>query len=136
MASHLGDVDVVQLLDSRLDLVLVGLDVADEDQGVVVLDLLHGRLGGQGVLDDVVSIHAVPAGSRLARVLGGPGRPEGLWPVELDTGPDLREDFSKRYHKLIVMRLVTFLTLVPWTPFTTFFWTFLAFWTAATGALS
>ena len=73
---------------------LVGLDVADEDQGVVVLDLLHGRLGGQGVLDDVVSIHAVPAGSRLARVLGGPGRPEGLWPVELDTSPDLREEYS------------------------------------------
>ena len=30
----------------------------------------------------------------------------------------------------------TFLTLVPWTPFTTFFWTFLAFCTAATGAAS
>ena len=101
MASHLGDVDVIQLLDSRLDLVLVGLDVADEDQGVVVLDLLHGRLSGQGVLDDVVSIHAVPAGSRLARVLGGSGRPEGLRPVELDTGPDLREEFSKDSNHLL-----------------------------------
>ena len=114
---------------------LVSFDVADEDQGVVVLDLLHGRLGGQGVLDDVVSIHAVPAGSRLARVLGGSGGPEGLWPVELDTGPDLREDFSERSQTFIVMHVVTFLTLVPCTPFTTFFWTFLAFWTAATGAL-
>ena len=36
---------------------LVGLDVADEDQGVVVLDLLHGGLGSQGVLDDIVSVH-------------------------------------------------------------------------------
>ena len=95
MASHLGDVDVIQLLDSRLDLVLIGLDVADEDQGVVVLDLLHGRLGGQGVLDDVVSVHAVPAGSRLARVLGGSGRPEGLRPVELHTSPDLQKEFSQ-----------------------------------------
>ena len=34
------------------------------------------------------------------------------------------------------MHVITFLTLVPCTPFTTFFWTFLAFWTAATGALS
>ena len=68
---------------------LVCLDVTDEDKGVVVLNLLHGRLSGQGVLNDVVSIHAVPAGSRLARVLGGSGRPEGLWPVELDTSPDL-----------------------------------------------
>ena len=35
---------------------LIGLDVADEDEGVVVLNLLHGGLGGQGVLDDVVGI--------------------------------------------------------------------------------
>ena len=53
----LGDVDIVQLLDGSLDLVLVGLDVADEDEGVVVLDLLHRRLGRQGVLDDVVRVH-------------------------------------------------------------------------------
>ena len=53
----LGDVDIVQLLDGSLDLVLVGLDVADEDKGVVVLDLLHSRLGRQGVLDDVVRVH-------------------------------------------------------------------------------
>ncbi len=38
---------------------LVGLEVAHEDQGVVVLDLLHGGLGRQGVLDDVVSVHPV-----------------------------------------------------------------------------
>ena len=89
MASHLGDVDVVQLLDSRLDLVLVGLDVADEDQGVVILDLLHGGLGGERVLDDVVGVHPVPAGGRLARVLGGPRRTEGLGAVELHAGPHL-----------------------------------------------
>ena len=53
----LGDVDVVQLLDRGLDLVLVRLDVADEDERVVVLDLLHRRLGRQGVLDDVVRVH-------------------------------------------------------------------------------
>ena len=38
------------------------LDVADEDEGVVILNLLHGRLGGQGVLDDAVGIHAGPLG--------------------------------------------------------------------------
>ena len=67
----------------------VSLDVTDEDKGVVVLYLLHGRLGGQGVLDDVVCVHAVPAGGGLARVLGSPGGSEGLWPVELHTGSDL-----------------------------------------------
>ena len=53
-----GHVDVVQLLDGRLDLVLVRLEVDQEDQGVVVFDLLHRRLSGQGMLDDVVSVHS------------------------------------------------------------------------------
>merc|ERR1719150_3444469 len=59
--------------------------------------------GYLGVLDDVVSIHAVPARSRLARVFGGPGRPEGLWPVELDTGPDLLDPgaMNSLYHLLL-----------------------------------
>ena len=68
---------------------LVCLDVTDEDKGVVVLNLLHGRLSGQGVLDDVVGIHAVPARGRLARVLGSPCGSEGLWPVELYAGSNL-----------------------------------------------
>ena len=36
---------------------LVSLGVDDEDQGVVVFNLLHGRLSGQGMLDDVVCVH-------------------------------------------------------------------------------
>lgn len=40
-------VDVVQLLDGVLDLALVGEDVDDEHKGVVLLDLLHCRLGIQ-----------------------------------------------------------------------------------------
>lgn len=35
--------DIIQLLDGVLDLTLVGLDIHDEDQGVVFLNLLHGR---------------------------------------------------------------------------------------------
>jgi len=69
---NLGDVDVVQLLDSALDLMLVGLDVTDEDQGVVILNLLHSWLSGKGVLNDVVSVHLVPLGGRLPGVLRGP----------------------------------------------------------------
>ena len=68
---------------------LVGLDVADEDEGVVVLNLLHGGLGGEGVLDDVVRIHPVPAWGRLARVLRSPGWTEGLGTVELHAGSHL-----------------------------------------------
>ena len=45
------------------------LNVADEDEGVVVLNLLHGRLGGEGVLNDVVSIHTVPSWGGLPKKL-------------------------------------------------------------------
>merc|ERR1712071_464041 len=85
----LGHIDVVQFLNSRLDLMLVSLEVADEDERVIILDLLHGRLGGQRVLDHVVSIHLVPRRSRLPRVLGSTGGTESLGPVELDTGSNL-----------------------------------------------
>ena len=67
----------------------VSFDVADEDKGVVVLDLLHGGLSGEGVLDDVVSVHPVPAGGRLAWVLRSPGWTEGLGTVELHAGSHL-----------------------------------------------
>ena len=40
----LADLDVIQLLDSRLDLVFVGFQVSDKDQSVVVLNLLHSGL--------------------------------------------------------------------------------------------
>jgi hypothetical protein len=45
--------------------VLVGLDVDEEDQGVVVFDLLHRRFGCQRVLDDVVGIHPVKKSAEL-----------------------------------------------------------------------
>ena len=51
---------------------LVGLDVADEDQCVVILNLLHGRLSGKRVLNDGVGIHLVPLGGGLPGVLGVP----------------------------------------------------------------
>ncbi len=61
----LADLDVVKFLHSTLDLVLVGLDVRDEDEGVVVFDLLHRGLGRQRVLYDVVSVHTARIGTFL-----------------------------------------------------------------------
>lgn len=49
--------DVVEGLDGVLDLALVRLDVHDEDEGVVVLDLLHRALCREGELDDAVLVH-------------------------------------------------------------------------------
>ena len=53
---NFADFDVVQFLDSRFNLVLVGLQVADKNQSIVIFNLLHGRLCGQRMLDDIVSI--------------------------------------------------------------------------------
>ena len=44
---NLDSIDIVQLLQCLLDLSLIGLDVNDEDQSVLLFDLLHGALSVQ-----------------------------------------------------------------------------------------
>lgn len=85
----LNGVDVIQLLEGKLDLGLVGLDVDDEDEGVVLLNLLHGALGVERVHDDLVLIETGRMGNRLAGILGRARELEGLGPVEGGRGPDL-----------------------------------------------
>jgi hypothetical protein len=53
---NLNTVNIVELLDSILDLSLVGLNVDDEYKGVVLLNLLHGALGVQRVNDHLVLV--------------------------------------------------------------------------------
>ena len=48
--------NVVQLLNSGFDLMLVSLQVGNKDQGVVVFNLFHSRFSGQWMFDDVVCI--------------------------------------------------------------------------------
>merc|ERR1712045_1053640 len=79
----LGDVDVVQLLDCILDLRLVGALVDDEDEGVVVLNLLHGRLGCQGEFDNLELIKLGPVGGTPTWVLGLTGKVKDLGASEL-----------------------------------------------------
>lgn len=86
---NLDGLDVVELLEGLLDLALVGLDVDDEDEGVVFLDLLHGALGVKGVEDDLVRVEAGAMRDRLAGVLGRPGELKGLGAVESGRGADL-----------------------------------------------
>lgn len=54
---HLGDLDLVKGLHGLLDLDLGSGDVAQEDEGVDLLDLLHGGLGGKRALQDAVTVH-------------------------------------------------------------------------------
>jgi hypothetical protein len=87
----LESLNVVQLLDGLLDLPLVALQVNDEYQGVVLLDLLHGSLGVQRVLDGPELVHPGQVVDRLSRVLGGTSESEGLGSVEGNRSSDLSD---------------------------------------------
>ena len=50
----LEGIDTIKLLDGFLDLTLVGLNVAEEDQGVGFFHLLHGGFGVDGGDDDII----------------------------------------------------------------------------------
>lgn len=86
---NLDGLNIVELFEGLLDLALVGLDVDDEDKGVVFLDLLHGALGVKGVEDDLVRVETGAMGDRLAGILGRPGELKGLGAVEGSRGADL-----------------------------------------------
>ena len=86
---NLNGVDVVQLLEGHLDLALVCLHIDDEHQGVVLLSLLHGTLGVQGVEDDLAGVETGAMRNRLAGVLGRPRELKGLGAVEGGGGADL-----------------------------------------------
>ena len=78
----LDGVNIVQLLESLLDLSLVCLDIHNEDEGVVLLDLLHGALSVERVDDNLAGIEARLAWDRSARVFWCTREREGLWLVE------------------------------------------------------
>ena len=78
----LDGVNVVELLEGLLDLALVGLGVDDENEGVVLLNLLHGALGVERVDDDLGGIEAGLVGDALARILGRARQLERLGLVE------------------------------------------------------
>ena len=50
--------DLIQPVDSHLNLALVGLGIDDEYQCVVVFDLLHCRLSGEWELEDSMLVKA------------------------------------------------------------------------------
>lgn len=86
---ELDGLDVVEGLKSSLDLALVGLGVDDEDEGVVLLDHLHGALGVERVDDDLGGIEARLTRDAAAGVGRGARELEGLREVEGGAGADL-----------------------------------------------
>lgn len=68
---------------------LVGLDVNNEDNGVGLLELLHGRLIAVGSDDNLVLVETRSMSNRLALVLRCTGETEGDRSVEGSRGADL-----------------------------------------------
>jgi hypothetical protein len=87
----LDSVDIVELLQRLLDLSLICLDIDNEDQGVVLLNLLHGTLSVKRVDDDLVLIEARLMRNGLSWVFGRPGELEGLGTVESCRETDLAD---------------------------------------------
>jgi hypothetical protein len=81
--------DVVHLLNSCLDLLLVSLEVNDEDEGVVVFNLLHRRFSCEGVLQDLVLVKLVPPRCTDSWVLGVSWLLQSLWAVKCHRCADL-----------------------------------------------
>ena len=88
---ELDGLDIVKSLESGLDLPLVGLDVDNEDKGVVLLDHLHGALGVERVDDDLGGIEARLTRDAPAGVGRGARELEGLREVEGGAGADLAD---------------------------------------------
>lgn len=86
---NLLDVDLVQLLNGSLDLVLVSLDANLQNQGVSVLNLLDGGLGGKWGLDDLVGIQSVVVWDGLSGVSWRSGQLQSLWQSEGGVGSHL-----------------------------------------------
>lgn len=101
---NLDGVNIVKLLKSLLDLALVGLDVDNEDEGVVLLNLLHRALGVERVDDDLVLIQAGLVRNALAGVLGRAREDQGLRAVEGRRETDLAGLVGVNLLKLSAMR--------------------------------
>lgn len=87
----LGGGDVVELLESGLDLALVGGTVDDEDKSVVLLDLLHSALSVEREEDGAVSIHARGVRNALSGVSRLTGQSKGLGATESSVGANLAD---------------------------------------------
>lgn len=92
----LGGRDVVELLEGALDLALVGSTVNDEDERVVLLDLLHGRLGVEREEDRAERIHARSMRHALARETRVLGQVKRLGTTERGVGAHLAHLGTRR----------------------------------------
>lgn len=81
-----NDINLIHLLNGGSDLTLVGLEINDKGEGVVLLDLLHGGLSAEWVLEDGILIELVAAWECLALELRVALKAESLRAEEVNRG--------------------------------------------------
>ena len=86
---HLGSFHIVSLLESLLDLALVGLTVNNKHERVDVLNLLHGALRVQREQESLAGVRALQVRSTLTRVFRVARQAERLGAVERRRRADL-----------------------------------------------
>jgi hypothetical protein len=72
------NLDLIQRLNGILDLLLGSQNVADEGEGINVLNLLHGSFSGKRRNNNSVLVHLVQMGDRFPGELRGLGELSGL----------------------------------------------------------
>lgn len=101
-----GGIDSVEALDGSLNLGLVGTDVANEDQSIVLFNLAHSALSVQGEADDGVGVHLVAAlGNSCASILGSARQSQGLGAAEGSASADLAGNLSLTLEGSLLGRL-------------------------------
>ena len=78
----LYNINIIQLLQRILDLPLIGLDIDNEDERIILLNFLHGAFGVQGMHNDFVVVESRLVWNRLAWVSRVSCQPESLGSVE------------------------------------------------------
>ena len=81
-----GHINIIEFLHSLFNLWLVGSQIYNEHQRVVVFDLLHSTLGGQRVFDNAVLIQPGATRDTLTRIFRPSLTLEGLGAVEMYRG--------------------------------------------------
>jgi hypothetical protein len=90
----LSGFDIIESLDGILDLVLVGLNINEEGQGVVFLNLLHGSLSVERLTNDTVLIHTGSMSNGLTSILGGTVQNQSLGDVEVSGSTNLTDSLT------------------------------------------
>lgn len=69
---------------------LVGTDVTDKDQCIMIFNLTHSALSVQGELDDGIGVHLISTlGDSVTFILWLTGKTKGLWATEGARGANL-----------------------------------------------